>query len=379
MAGVRLDHVSKVYADGRRGVCAVEDLSLEVSDGGFVVLLGPSGCGKTTVLRLIAGLDRVSSGTISIDGREVNEVSPRDRDVAMVFQHYALYPHLSVRGNLAFGLKMRGTAKPAIARRVEEVAERLRISHLLERKPHTLSGGEQQRVAFGRAIVRRPRVYLFDEPLASLDVHLRAEIRLEMKRLHRELGMTTLYVTHDQSEALAMGERLAVLRGGRLEQFGPPAEVYGRPANRFVAGFVGWPPMNLIEGRLMGGPDGKWFEGCGGRLAVTDALATPGRCGESVVLGVRPDRVKLEESDRGDGASLAVRVTGVEPTGERDDVRVVLPEGQALLARAVAGCPFAVEERLWARLDLADCCWFEAGPDGSNLATRFDAAASHAA
>src|SRR6187200_3533179 len=240
MASVTLQDVRKVYAGG---VEAVKGVSLTIPDGSFTVLLGPSGCGKSTLLRMIAGLETVSGGEVGIGGKVVNDMEPADRDIAMVFQNYALYPHMSVYDNMAYGLRNRGVAKPDIERRVAEAAKLLAIDTFLKRKPRELSGGQRQRVAMGRAIVREPQAFLFDEPLSNLDAKLRVQMRAELSRLHRRLGATMIYVTHDQVEAMTLGERVAVLKDGALQQVAPPMELYRRPANRFVAGFIGSPAM----------------------------------------------------------------------------------------------------------------------------------------
>jgi multiple sugar transport system ATP-binding protein len=247
MAGVAFEHVAKVYPDGTR---AVDDFTLEIRDGEFVVIVGPSGSGKTTALRMVAGLEEISEGTIAIGDRVVNHVPARDRNIAMVFQTYALYPHLSVFENIAFGLRMKKLARRVINGRVERAAELLELEDLLSRKPRALSGGQRQRVAMGRAIVREPSVFLMDEPLSNLDAQLRVHTRAEIGRLQRQLDITTIYVTHDQVEAMTMSDRVAVMRHGRLQQFAPPQEVYARPANAFVGGFIGSPAMNLLEGTL---------------------------------------------------------------------------------------------------------------------------------
>jgi multiple sugar transport system ATP-binding protein len=247
MAGVTFEHVAKVYPDGTR---AVDDLTLEIRDGEFVVIVGPSGSGKTTALRMVAGLEEISEGTIAIGDRVVNHVPARDRDIAMVFQSYALYPHLSVFENMAFGLRVKKLARRLIQRRVEQAADLLELRDFLDRKPRALSGGQRQRVAMGRAIVREPSVFLMDEPLSNLDAQLRVHTRAEIGRLQRRLGITTIYVTHDQVEAMTMGDRVAVMRSGRLQQFAPPQEIYARPANAFVGGFIGSPAMNFVEGTL---------------------------------------------------------------------------------------------------------------------------------
>src|SRR5512136_1150347 len=242
MASVTFDHVYKRFGD----VVAVNDLNIEVADKEFVVFVGPSGCGKTTSLRLLAGLEEISEGTISIGDRLVNDVPPKDRDIAMVFQSYALYPHMSVYDNMAFGLKLRKTPKAEIDKKVKQAAEILGISQFLDRKPRELSGGQRQRVAVGRAIVRNPKVFLFDEPLSNLDAKLRVQMRTELEQLHHKLKTTTIYVTHDQVEAMTLGDRIAVMKDGVIHQYAPPQETYDHPANQFVAGFIGSPAMNFL-------------------------------------------------------------------------------------------------------------------------------------
>ncbi|MEK6702663.1 MAG: sn-glycerol-3-phosphate ABC transporter ATP-binding protein UgpC, partial [Planctomycetota bacterium] len=247
MAQVNLQDVRKVYPNGYE---AVKGFSLDIADGEFVVLVGPSGCGKSTTLRMVAGLEESSGGNISIGGRVVNDVHPKDRDIAMVFQNYALYPHMSVYKNMAFALKLRGVPKAEIDRRVMDAARTLGLEQLLDRKPKALSGGQRQRVAVGRAIVREPKAFLFDEPLSNLDAKLRVTTRAELKALHLRLKTTTIYVTHDQEEAMTLGDRIVVMSNGLIQQSGPPLEVYQKPANRFVAAFVGMPPMNFFDGVL---------------------------------------------------------------------------------------------------------------------------------
>jgi multiple sugar transport system ATP-binding protein len=252
MANVTFEHVTKKFGD----VAAVNDLNLDVADGEFLVLVGPSGCGKSTALRMIAGLEEITSGTLKIGDRVVNDLAPKDRDVAMVFQSYALYPHMSVRDNLAFGLKLRKVPKADIDRRVNETGKLLELSPLLDRKPKQLSGGQRQRVALGRAIVREPKVFLMDEPLSNLDAKLRVQTRAEIARLHQRLRTTFVYVTHDQVEAMTMGSRIAVMNFGVLQQVGTPQQLYDAPANRFVAGFIGSPAMNFVEMKVEGAGDG---------------------------------------------------------------------------------------------------------------------------
>ena len=296
MSRIVLDSVSKQFPDG---TTAVRSLDLEVADGELLVLVGPSGCGKTTALRMVAGLEEVSSGTIYIDGSPVNDTEPRHRDVAMVFQSYALYPHLSVYDNMAFSLKYRKVPKAEVRRRVDEAARILELEPYLQRKPRQLSGGQRQRVAMGRAIVRQPRAFLMDEPLSNLDAKLRVQMRAEIAQLQRSLGTTTIYVTHDQTEAMTLGSRVAVLQQGVLQQIASPQELYRQPANLFVAGFIGSPPMNLVDARLERSPDGD-----GGAQLVfgRHRLGVPARVlaerpaldrylGRDLVFGVRPEHL----------------------------------------------------------------------------------------
>ncbi len=280
MAEIRLEHVVKRFGD----VEAVKDLSLTIADGSFTVLVGPSGCGKTTTLRLIAGLETITSGHIFIGDQDVTHLEPKDRNVAMVFQNYALYPHLTVWENIAFGLMARKVPKPEIEQRVQRAAAMLGIGNLLKRKPRQLSGGQQQRVAIGRAIVRNPNVFLFDEPLSNLDAKLRVEMRTELLKLHRELGSTAVYVTHDQEEAMTMGDVIVVMEGGVIQQKGTPREIYFHPRNRFVAGFIGSPAMNMLAGRLRQG------EFVSDVLRIPLEVAGPER---DVILGIRPEDVQL--------------------------------------------------------------------------------------
>jgi len=247
MAEIILRDVIKRYGAGKQALQVIHGVNAQVGSGEFVVIVGPSGCGKSTLLRMVAGLEEISSGTIEIGGRVVNDVEPADRDIAMVFQNYALYPHMSVYDNMAYGLKIRKMPVDEIRKRVDDAAKILELSHLLERKPRQLSGGQRQRVAMGRAIVRAPQVFLFDEPLSNLDAKLRAQTRIEIQKLHRELGITSLFVTHDQVEAMTLAQRMIVMNAGRMEQFGTPEEVYHRPASTFVASFIGSPPMNLLK------------------------------------------------------------------------------------------------------------------------------------
>jgi multiple sugar transport system ATP-binding protein len=292
MANVSLVSVDKVYPDG---VHAVRDLSLEIDDGEFMVLVGPSGCGKTTALRMIAGLEEISRGTISIGDTVVNRLEPRKRDVAMVFQNYALYPNMTVAENIGFGLRMRKTPKAESRKRVLEIARILGLTELLDRKPAVLSGGQRQRVAMGRAIVRDPKVFLMDEPLSNLDAKLRVQMRSEIARIQRELKATTIYVTHDQIEAMTMGMRVAVMRKGNLQQVGPPREIYDRPANLFVATFIGSPAMNLVHGTIIRGGDGLETKIGSQRLPIPSDRRDSGLdayIGRNVAVGMRPEHVR---------------------------------------------------------------------------------------
>ena len=308
MAEIVLDRVSKVYSGGVKGV---NDLSLEISDGEFMVLVGPSGCGKSTALRSIAGLEEITSGTISIGGRVVNNLPPKDRDIAMVFQNYALYPHMTVEQNLAFGLQQRKTPKAEITRRVGEVAKMLGIGEYLKRKPAALSGGQRQRVAMGRAIVREPRAFLMDEPLSNLDAKLRVSMRASLSQLHDRLAVTTVYVTHDQVEAMTLGHRVCVLRDGQLQQVDTPQALYDHPVNLFVAGFIGSPAMNFVSAELVR-DDGPAVVFAGHRLPLPPGVvaARPGLdgyFGREIILGVRP--AEFEDASLADPDWARMQVT----------------------------------------------------------------------
>ncbi len=368
MGSLTIDNVRKRY--GRTEV--LKGIDIDVTDGEFIILVGPSGCGKSTLLSMIAGLETISEGEVRIDGQRVNERGPKDRDIAMVFQSYALYPNMNVRQNIEFGLEMRGVPKDERRRIVERVAETLQMGNLLERRPGQLSGGQRQRVAMGRAMAREPAVFLFDEPLSNLDAKLRVEMRTEIKELHRRTGTTTVYVTHDQIEAMTLGDRIAVMKDGEIQQLGTPQEVYDEPANRFVAGFMGSPSMNFIRCRLEGEGDGV--------TAVAEANTGPlrlplpagrcdgltGRIGDEIILGLRPEQITAQGD--ADGAREDVHVAScevelTEPTGPDtllffhiNGERVVgrtRPEhapgpGQTLplafnLSRAVVFCPNTAE------------------------------------
>ncbi|MEO8335417.1 MAG: sn-glycerol-3-phosphate ABC transporter ATP-binding protein UgpC [bacterium] len=323
MPSVSFDHVSKRFGD----VTIVEDLVLDVADGELLVLVGGSGSGKSTILRMVAGLESVTSGSIRIDERDITHLAPRERDVAMVFQDYALYPHLSVRDNLSLGLKLRRVPKEEIARRVAWASGILSIEPLLDRKPKQLSGGQRQRVAMGRAMVREPMVFLFDEPLSNLDAGLRGQMRIEIGALQRRLKTTTIYVTHDQVEAMTLGDRIVVLAGGRIQQVGKPIELYRSPANRFVAGFIGSPPMNFIEGRV----EESAFVAAGVRMPLpSDRLAA-----SPATLGIRPEDLEIVSADTADGSLLSGRVVLVERLGGTSHVHFDV--GASRLLASVSG------------------------------------------
>src|SRR6202795_4344934 len=291
MAEVTLQKICKRYGE----VSVIEDLDLEVRDGEFMVLVGPSGCGKSTVLRMIAGLEEISAGTIAIGGRVVNQVAPKDRDIAMVFQNYALYPHMTVRENLEFGLKMRRTPEAESETPVSEAADLLGLGSLLDRKPAQLSGGQRQRVALGRAIVRHPAVFLFDEPLSNLDAKLRVQMRVELKKLHNRLSTTAIYVTHDQVEAMTLGDRVVVMKDGVVQQVGEPLELYNTPVNRFVAGFIGSPAMNFAAVRVSGAEDALRADNAGLRIDVPAEIGPrlAPYAGRDVTMGIRPEDVRV--------------------------------------------------------------------------------------
>jgi multiple sugar transport system ATP-binding protein len=356
MARIALEHVDKTYPNG---YVAARDLSLEAADGELLVLVGPSGSGKSTVLRLMAGLERVSDGVIRIGDRDVTDLPPQQRDIAMVFQNYALYPHMTVRDNLAFGLNIRKQPRDMINDRVSAVAASLGLEPLLERKPAQLSGGQRQRVALGRAIVREPLAFLFDEPLSNLDAQLRVETRVELSRLHRKLGATMVYVTHDQSEALTLGDRIAVLKEGVLQQVATPMELYEKPANKFVAGFIGSPAMNFFKGVLVrtGGEGMCTFRGADLTIGVACRPSADG----SAILGVRPQRLEITDASASGEGTLRAEVGVVEPMGNEQIVYVTLPGGE----RAVAVAP--VQPRITA----GDNVTIRVRPEGLHV---FDAA-----
>ncbi|MDB5816803.1 MAG: ugpC [Rhizobacter sp.] len=300
MGAISIRKVAKRYGTGPKAVQVIHSIDAEIVDGEFVVIVGPSGCGKSTLLRMVAGLEEISGGQIAIGGRVVNDVEPADRDIAMVFQNYALYPHMTVYDNMAYGLKIAKLSKEEIRKRVDKAAGILQLGALLDRRPGQLSGGQRQRVAMGRAIVREPQVFLFDEPLSNLDAKLRSQTRIEIRKLHNELGVTSLFVTHDQVEAMTLAQRMVVMNAGRVEQIGTPDAVYAQPATTFVAGFIGSPPMNLIKGRA----DGSRFE-AGGRWWPLPAAAP--QSGD-LVLGLRPEHAGIASEGAAEAWPLQVEL-----------------------------------------------------------------------
>ncbi len=355
MAEITLEKLTKVYGDGTR---AVSDLDLEIGDGEFVVLVGPSGCGKTSALRMVAGLESISSGRVVIGGEVVNRLPPKDRDIAMIFQNYALYPHMSAFDNMAFGLKLRGMKRERRGDRVRTAAETLGLAEVLPKKPRTLSGGQRQRVAMGRAIVREPRAFLMDEPLSNLDAKLRVEMRAEIERLQRELGVTTIYVTHDQVEAMTLGDRVAIMRDGVLQQVARPQELYDRPRNLFVAEFIGSPAMNLVGADLARADGGFVAKFADKALPVGERVLStrpglPGFVGRRLILGVRPE--DIEDAKLGSGEPLSAVVDIREDMGS--EVFVHFDPGAHMVAgedviAAVGEDAAEVKGRGWvARLD----------------------------
>jgi len=324
MSTVKLKNLVKRYGD----VTVVQGINLEVKPKEFVVLVGPSGCGKSTTLRMLAGLEEITEGEVSIAERVINDVAPKDRDVAMVFQNYALYPHLSVADNIAFGLKIRKMPKEEIRKTVADVAEILELTPLLDRRPADLSGGQRQRVAMGRAIVRHPKVFLFDEPLSNLDAKLRTQMRAEIKALHKRLGVTSVYVTHDQVEAMTLADRIVVMSNGKIEQVGTPMDLFNSPANTFVATFIGSPPMNLIEAKVEVTAEGchALFDGQRCLLPTLDQL----KDGEDIIFGIRPEYIDIEPKEN--ASEISVKINLVETLGS-----------EALLHCKILGKPFVIK------------------------------------
>jgi len=350
VAAISLRAIQKTYGNGPKSVKVIHGVDAEISDGEFIVIVGPSGCGKSTLLRMVAGLEEITGGEIHIGGRIVNRLEPSERDIAMVFQNYALYPHMSVFDNMAYGLKIAKVPLAEIKTRVDKAARILELGALLERRPRELSGGQRQRVAMGRAIVRQPAVFLFDEPLSNLDAKLRAQTRLEIQKLHRELGITSLFVTHDQVEAMTLAQRMMVMNAGRMEQFGTPEEVYQRPASTFVAGFIGSPPMNLLRGQV----DGAHFH-IGGQTLPLPAAAP--RNGE-LILGLRPEHASWGTDG---GGSWELQVDVVETLGAERLVYCRL--GETLFTVRIDGmlAPPRPGDRVPLGVAAERLHWFDAG------------------
>src|SRR5687768_7625995 len=358
MASVTLDRITKRFGE----VTAVREVSIDVKDKEFLVLVGPSGCGKSTTLRMVAGLEEVSDGAIYIGDRLVNDVAPKDRDIAMVFQSYALYPHMSVYDNLAFGLKLRRTPKKEIDRRVHDAAEFLQLSEPLNRKPKQLSGGQRQRVALGRAIVREPKVFLMDEPLSNLDAQLRVQMRAFLIKLHQRLQTTVIYVTHDQVEAMTMGTRIAVLRDGVLQQLETPQTLYDKPANMFVAGFIGSPAMNFFDAKVSGTPDAMYIDGGSFKLRVpADKAERLGNyIGKDIVFGVRPEDIfdRNTQPNAPAESTMKVQVNVVEPMGSEQFVYLLTGESE-FVARMDARSPVKAGQQMDVLLDMSHMHTFD--------------------
>ncbi len=366
MAQVLLEKVNKVF-DGN--VHAVKDVDIEIKDKEFMVIVGPSGCGKTTTLRMIAGLEEVTEGTISIENNIVNDVSPKNRDIAMVFQNYALYPHMTVFQNMAFGLKLRKIPKTEIKHHVQQAAEMLGIEMLLNRKPKALSGGQRQRVALGRAIVRKPKAFLFDEPLSNLDAKLRVTTRAELKALHHRLQTTSIYVTHDQAEAMTLGDRICVMYEGRIQQIAAPMEVYDKPVNRFVAGFLGTPPMNFFGGTIQNNDNSLVFVLNNGQAIVLNDSSSKfsAYAGKEMVLGIRPEHLKVEQLQGQEGNALSAEVDVVEPLGDRKDVYLTNSFGEKFIANLDPHVDINMGSTVTMYIDINRIHIFEPGDIGKNV------------
>ncbi|MEO6167532.1 MAG: sn-glycerol-3-phosphate ABC transporter ATP-binding protein UgpC [Chitinophagales bacterium] len=337
MAEVTLENISKTYPPGKRKEAsykAIQDISFTVRDKEFMVIVGPSGCGKSTLLRMIAGLEEISEGTLSIDGKKMNDLDPSNRDIAMVFQNYALYPHMTVFENMAFGLRLKKFKKAEIKERVMQTAKLLEMEEVLDRKPGTLSGGQRQRVAIGRAIIRRPKVFLFDEPLSNLDAKLRSQMRIELQKLHREINATMIYVTHDQTEAMTLGNRIAVLNKGKLMQLDTPMHLYNKPANKFVAGFIGSPTMNFLKGSLEK-QDGYCFVHESNNFKISLGSVLPSLqnyIGKRLIAGIRPEHIVLLEGEGGNNKpDTRLQVSAYENMGNEQLVYLSL-SNQTLIA-----------------------------------------------
>ncbi|MGB3076311.1 MAG: sn-glycerol-3-phosphate ABC transporter ATP-binding protein UgpC [Chitinophagales bacterium] len=365
MAEVTLEHLSKIYPGSKKNEApskAIDDISFTVKDKEFMVIVGPSGCGKSTLLRMIAGLEDISEGTLSIDGKKINDLDPSNRDIAMVFQNYALYPHMTVYENMAFGLKLKKMRKEEIRERVMHTAKLLEMEGVLERKPKTLSGGQRQRVAIGRAIIRRPKVFLFDEPLSNLDAKLRSQMRIELQKLHHEINATMIYVTHDQTEAMTLGNRIAVLNKGRLMQLDTPMHLYKEPNNKFVAGFIGSPTMNFMSGTIEQ-QEGFCFihQAAKFKLSLPDVSASlKNYTGKQVVIGIRPEHILLTGAEDQDQMSDCVlEITAYENMGNEQLVYLSLAD-QTLIAGRPPNESVAIGEKTGVKFRLDKLVFMDA-------------------
>ena len=373
MAQVLLEKISKSF-DGN--IKAVDRINLHIEDKEFMVIVGPSGCGKTTTLRMIAGLEEITEGTITIADRVVNDIPPKDRDIAMVFQNYALYPHMTVYQNMAFGLKLRKFSKSEIKQRVQDTAEILGLETLLDRKPKALSGGQRQRVALGRAIVRDPKAFLFDEPLSNLDAKLRVTTRAELKALHHRLQTTSIYVTHDQAEAMTLGDRICVMYKGQIQQVAPPMEVYDRPVNRFVAGFLGTPPMNFFDGKIEvkdNSPAFRLTDGTAIRLSGQNGKLSS-YVGKEMVLGVRPEHLAVDKIAGQSDNSIKASVDVVEPLGDRKDVYLTADNGQKCIANIDPHIDITINQQVKMRVNINKIQIFKPGDTGANVYLNLETA-----
>jgi multiple sugar transport system ATP-binding protein len=364
MARVLLEQVQKIYGNGFE---AVKNADLDIRDKEFMVIVGPSGCGKTTTLRMIAGLEGITNGKVTIGQRVVNDIPPKDRDIAMVFQNYALYPHMTVYQNMAFGLKLRKYPKAEIKQRVNETAKMLGIENQLTLKPKTLSGGQRQRVALGRAIVRNPAAFLFDEPLSNLDAKLRLTTRAELKALHRRLDTTSIYVTHDQAEAMTLGDRICVMYEGVIQQVAPPMEVYDRPINRFVAGFLGTPPMNFFEGKIRtNAADKKFVLTDGTEITLRDTDLSQ-YSDKDMILGIRPEHLTVKPVDSQTDNSMPCQVNVVEPLGDRKDVYLENNSGEQFIANMDPHIDIDMDQSIEIYMDTEKIHVFEPSDMGINV------------
>ena len=368
MAGVRLENITKVFD---KKITAVDEFNLEVRDNEVMVIAGPSGCGKTTTLRIIAGLEKQDSGNVYIDSKLANDIPPRDRDIAMVFQNFALYPHFSVFENIAFPLKMRKVNKTEIEQQVVQTAKLLGIANLLARRPHTLSGGQRQRVAVARAIVRNPKVFLYDEPLSNLDAQLRLSMRTELKELHNRLHTATIYVTHDQNEAIAVGDRICVMKDGKIRQVGTPVEIYQMPSDRFVASFFGTPAMNFFTGQLSLKNDSPVFSFGNCQLTLSAGLkdSAVGNLNRQVVLGIRPEHISFNPIAGQAGNCIEAAVEYVEYQGQRKNIFFLGDCGEKFVVSCDLRRPIRNGDKAKLYFDVDYILLFEDGPDGKTIAS----------